>query len=72
MVTGSKLVLFFTKSIILCCIRNRKDVLEQFVVSDRRSPLAACSVYGDFAFSVHTVNNFSSVSNYQTHVCLCI
>ena len=36
------------------------------------SPLAACSVYGDLTLSVLTVNNFSSVSNYQTHVCLCI
>ena len=36
------------------------------------SPLAACSVYGDLTRSVHTVNNFSSASNYQTHVCLCI
>ena len=36
------------------------------------SPLAACSVYGDLNRSVHTVNNFSSVSNYQTHVCHCI
>ena len=36
------------------------------------SPLAACSVYGDLTCSVHTVNNFSSASNYQTHVCLCI
>ena len=33
------------------------------------SPLAACSVYGDLNRSVHTVNNFSSVSYYQTHVC---
>ena len=36
------------------------------------SPLAACSVYGDLTRSVHTVNIFSSVSNYQTRVCLCI
>ena len=36
------------------------------------SPLGACSVYADLTLSVHTVNNFSSVSNYQTHVCLCI
>ena len=36
------------------------------------SPLAACSLYGDLTLSVHTVNNFSSVCNYQTRVCLCI
>ena len=36
------------------------------------SPLAACSVHGDLNRSVHPVNNFSSISNYQTHVCLCI
>ena len=36
------------------------------------STLAACSVYGDLTRSVHTVNILSSVSNYQTHVCLCI
>ena len=36
------------------------------------SPLVAFSVYGDLTRSVNTVNNFTSVSNYQTHVCLCI
>ena len=36
------------------------------------SPLAACSVYGDFTRSVHAVNNFCYVSYYETHVCLCI
>ena len=36
------------------------------------SPLAACSVCGDLNRSVHTVNNFSYVSNYQTHVFYCI
>ena len=36
------------------------------------SPLAACSVYGDLTRSIQTVNNFNYVSNYETHVCLCI
>ena len=36
------------------------------------SPLAACSVYGDLNCSEHTVNIFSSVSNYQTHICHCM
>ena len=31
------------------------------------SPLAACLVYRDLIGSVHTINNFCSVSNYQTH-----
>ena len=29
-------------------------------------------MYGDLTRSLHTVNNFSSVNNYQTHLCLCI
>ena len=36
------------------------------------SLLAACSMYGDLNRFVHTVNNFSAVSNYQTHICHCI
>ena len=58
MVTGSKLILFFYEFqnpmlYFLPLLQKRKVVLEQFVVSDRRSPLATCSVSGDFARSVH-------------------
>ena len=62
-------VLILQRHRIVCLLVNSLDPSKEVGLG---SPLAACSVYGDVTLSVHTVNNFSSVSNYQTHVCLCI